>query len=46
MIYSTREKAPAGTYKCGKCGTKKNYKTGETFTTCPVCDTIMWEKLV
>lgn len=46
MIYSTKEKAEPGTYKCGKCGHEKEYKDGEQFTTCPVCDEIKWEKLV
>jgi rubrerythrin len=46
MIYSTKEKAEPGTYKCSKCNYVRKYNENEIITHCPICNEIMWEKLI
>jgi len=47
MIFSTKEIAKPGTYKCTSCGTKQEHtKEGETLKPCPNCENIKWEKLI
>ncbi|WP_409200467.1 zinc ribbon-containing protein [Methanobrevibacter sp. DSM 116169] len=46
MIYSTKEKAPPGTYKCTICGLEKKYDEEGNLLPCPKCNNIKWEKLI
>ncbi len=47
MIYSSKEKAKPGTYKCTICGLETEHtKDGESLSPCSKCNNIKWEKLV
>lgn len=46
IIYSIKDYAGHGTYKCTNCGLEKKYgDDGLKFTPCPICGNHEWEKL-
>lgn len=47
IIYSIKDYAAHGTYKCTNCGQKVIHDDdGLKFTPCPNCDNMNWEKLI